>query len=189
MESNINPAVNAPTMGASPIKCAIYAKRKPTINAKANFIPEPGLSEDIHLLRGLAIMPPRIVPPANNRMDNIIVWRTLKIEIVPVCTMALTMARSTNPITSSMTAAPSTIRDSFEDKMEKSLNTLAVMPTEVAESVAPRKRYAFSDKPGINSGPAIYLPKMNGKITPILATSKARNPTFFISLTFDSKPT
>mgnify|MGYP006908202355 FL=1 len=104
----------------------------------------------------------------------------------PPCATAESTPRITRPMMSSTTAAPSTIRVSV-DLYLKSLKTAAVMPTEVAASVAPKKTYTSIGSPGrkkyVNP-----MPPATGSTTPTSATTVARPPTSFISWMFSSNP-
>ena len=68
-------------------------------------------------------------------------------ETVPAVTTRTTMVSSTSPMTSSATAAPSTVRASTRVSAPRSLNTRAVIPTLVAASAAPMKSDVLPDSP------------------------------------------
>ena len=84
-----------------------------------------------------------------------------------------------------MTAAPRIIFASRVWSLPRSLNTRAVMPTLVAESVAPRNRRVGVDASGRSTEPA-PKPSKNGAMIPTTATTKAFAPTPSISLTLVS---
>ena len=60
---------------------------------------------------------------------------------------------------------------------EIATNAFSVIPTEVADSAAPRNRQALKSRPGSNSGSTSQVPRANGKTTPAVATANARPPT------------
>ena len=60
------------------------------------------------------------------------------------------IASTTRPRTSSITAAPRMIRDDGVRDAFASCSTRAVMPTEVAASIAPTKAWAIQEPPGWN---------------------------------------
>ena len=132
---------------------------------------------------------PTIIEPTKNNAAFAMIQEIIPKLTAPVVTNAETTARMIRPSTSSITAAPRTICASFVCNLPKSLKTRAVIPTEVAVSDAPRKRYTLRDKLGRSHGPTTQVPSTNGTITPINATTKAFNPTFFIVVRLDSRPT
>ena len=91
----------------------------------------------------------------------------------PVTTFTTTV-RMIRPSTSSATAAPSTMRASVVASARRSPKTLAVMPTLVAVSAAPRKIAVSVSQPRATPAPA---PATNGTATPMTATSIDARPT------------
>ena len=93
---------------------------------------------------------------------------------------------STRPITSSATAAPSTVRASTRVSAPRSLNTRAVMPTLVAASAAPTNSAVSLDSPNPSATPK---PIATGTTTPIVATVIDDFPTDRRSPRLSSRPT
>jgi len=99
-----------------------------------------------------------------------------------------TMARSTSPSTSSITAAPRMMRALAVFVAFASCSTRAVMPTEVAASIAPRNAWAIQGSSGSITSPTTK-PRAMGATTPTIATRVAGTPTAIMSLGVDSRPT
>ncbi len=97
-----------------------------------------------------------------------------------------TTVRITSPITSSATAAPSTVRASTIVNALRSPKTRAVIPTLVAVMAAPTKSASFPDMPMICPN---VTPPMNGSATPRIATLSDALPTAVSSLSSSSDPT
>ena len=86
-----------------------------------------------------------------------------------------TTERTSSPRTSSITAAPRTICASLVFDFPRSRRTLAVIPTLVAQSVAPRNMWTAQLREGSRTAPAPQ-PRMIGAMTPRTATIKAEEP-------------
>src|SRR5438128_1066190 len=104
-----------------------------------------------------------------------------------------TTPRITSPMTSSITAAPRIRRASRLCRTWRSLSTRAVIPTEVAVSVAPTKMAVTRGSAEVCSYPchpdAQYRkPKPNGTATPTAATAVAAAPTRIMALRSVSSP-
>ena len=84
------------------------------------------------------------------------------------------IASMTRPSTSSITAAPKMILTS---RLLISWSTLAVIPTLVAQSVAPINACIYGDLPA-NKKELTSQPRPNGRITPLVATMSEERPTF-----------
>ncbi len=82
----------------------------------------------------------------------------------PSVTSRTTTVRTMSPITSSATAAPSTMRASVVARALRSPNTRAVMPTLVAVSAAPTNSAVLKSSP---IRPMAPMPSAIGAITPI----------------------
>ena len=87
-----------------------------------------------------------------------------------------------------MTAAPRTICASLVDDLPRSRSTRAVIPTLVAERLAPRNMWTGQGLRGRRTAPAPQ-PRIIGAITPRTATRKAEGPTRRKSARLASSPT
>ena len=72
--------------------------------------------------------------------------------------------------------------------LPRSVKTRAVMPTLVAQSVAPMKTWTNNSSSGSIQADTPQ-PRKNGTTTPKIATNRLEAPTDSISRTFDSRPT
>ena len=104
----------------------------------------------------------------------------------PCWTIRVTTVRMMSPRTSSVMAAPKTMRASVDESARKSANTRAVIPTLVAARAAPRNSDALKDSP--RTVPA-KTPEDMGTTTPMMATSIDARPTFLSSVRSISRPT
>ena len=104
----------------------------------------------------------------------------------PCWTIRVTTVRMMSPRTSSVMAAPKTMRASVDESARKSANTRAVTPTLVAARAAPRNSDALKDSP--RTVPA-KTPEDMGTTTPMMATSIDARPTFLSSVMSIPRPT
>ncbi len=129
---------------------------------------------------------PTVLVTARNPTASPIVDATVPIPTLPCSTTRVTTVRMIRPSTSSTTAAPSTVRASTVARARKSPKTRAVMPIDVAVSVAPTKREVLIDSPSIELAPK---PSAIGKATPMIATKMLARPTLLSSTMSVSSPT
>lgn len=108
--------------------------------------------------------------------------------VAAAATAPLATARTTRPSTSSMSAAPRMICPSRLWVTPRSFKTRAVIPTLVADNVAPTKRCARAGPSGISHA-AAPQPRSNGTTTPISATSMEDHPTRSNARRSASRPT
>ena len=115
--------------------------------------------------------------------DGSSVWPSAAARITPAM-----MASTTRPSTSSITAAPRMMRALGVRIACASCSTRAVMPTDVAASIAPRKACTIHDSPGSSAMPT-PKPSAIGITIPASATFVAGMPTASMSRGVDSRPT
>ncbi len=123
---------------------------------------------------------------ARNATATNTIHSTLSADTEPEVARRTTTVRMTRPITSSATAAPSTVRDSTIANALRSPSTRAVMPTLVAVSAAPTK---IASLPVIPTALPNAAPPTNGRMTPTIATVSDARPTAASSLSSSSEPT
>ena len=138
------------------------------------------------------IQPPITRAPTRNNVALPTIHTTSRVASWPPVLAAVmtpeTTARITRPRTSSMTAAPRMILASRVVTLPRSVSTRAVMPTLVAQSVAPMNRWTSRSSFGSIQAETPQ-PRKNGATTPRSATSRLEVPTDIISRTLDSSPT
>ena len=127
-------------MGASPMAWASQASPRPTESSSVSFVATESLTPTSTRARCGASARPTTTAPTRKAKASTTMIATSRALTVPLWTKPVTTARITRPSTSSMTAAPSTMRASGESRRFASRNTRPVMPTEVAQRVAPTKR-------------------------------------------------
>ena len=115
-----------------------------------------------------------------------IVDDTVATSTEPCWTMRVTTVRMMSPSTSSVTAAPRTVRASDVDSARRSPKTRAVMPMLVAVSAAPTNSDVLVDSPRAR---AAVNPSASGRATPISPTPSDDRPTRRSSVISVSMPT
>ena len=175
---------------SAPARRRRRARRRPSVNARASATIVPAERE----MRSMSVEqrgrePHADEPPERRgrRPRRRGSRRPTATSTEPSVTSRTTTVRTTRPITSSATAAPSTMRASVVARARRSPKTRAVMPTLVAVSAAPTK----SDVVEVEAEQLAWrpMPSTNGATTPTVATCSEARPTLPSSRRSISRPT
>src|SRR5947209_322817 len=128
---------------------------------------------------------PHFTTTSVNPMANTAVRPNSRTLTDPLATL-LTIASTSKPRMSSITAAPRMILLARSCSKSFAASTCAVIPTLVATRAAPTNMDSIRDSPQIDSSPQ---PAKNGMITPDSATALARGPALIKSDDLTSRPT
>src|SRR2546422_2182658 len=186
------PAANAPMMRADPARAARAARSSRKANAETRSTPRTRIRFTSPKMRGASAAPSATAATRNPTATASVHTTPTALTAAPAASPETT-PRITRPSTSSMTAAPRMSRASVESMHFRSERTRAVMPTEVAVSVAPTKIATVVASDGAGAGPCsgdtqYRKPNRNGTATPTSATAVAGAPTRAIALRSVSRP-
>src|SRR6266487_3502186 len=189
VRASTTPATNAPTIGASCTTSARRAKARVKASARPIKVPSERASRSIQWNSGGASRTPTATPATRKATAAPTTSNSSCGAIEPPATRRTITVRITRPMTSSATAAPSTVRASARDNAFRSPKTRAVMPTLVAVRAAATNSSTWWPCPAspVRRSPA--QPNANGNTTPTVATDNAGRPTFSRSVSSVSSPT
>src|SRR5882724_1345931 len=188
----MSPAANAPIMSAVPARSASTQSSSRNAKADTTSIPRTRIRSTTPNSRGASLSPIHRAADRNATATPRMRSAPCRLNAVPAASPETT-PRITSPMTSSITAAPRIRRASRLCSTWRSLSTRAVIPTEVAVSVAPTKMAVTRGSADVCSYPchpdAQYRkPRPNGTATPTVATAVAAAPTRIMALRSVSSP-
>src|SRR2546426_1654290 len=188
----MSPAANAPMMSAVPARSARTQSSSRNAKADTTSTPRTRMRSTRPKSRGASFSPIQRAANRNATATPRMRSAPCRLNAVPAASPETT-PRIRSPMTSSITAAPRMRRASRLCSTWRSLSTRAVIPTEVAVSVAPTKMAVTRGSAEVCSYPchpdAQYRkPKPNGTATPTAATAVAAAPTRIMALRSVSSP-
>src|SRR5438876_611486 len=188
----MSPAANAPMMSAVPARSARTQSSSRNAKADTTSTPRTRMRSTRPKSRGASFSPIQRAANRNATATPRMRSAPCRLNAVPAASPETT-PRITSPMTSSITAAPRIRRASRLCSTWRSLSTRAVIPTEVAVSVAPTKMAVTRGSADVCSYPchpdAQYRkPRPNGTATPTAATAVAATPTRIMALRSVSSP-
>src|SRR6266576_762914 len=192
VSDRMSPAANAPMMSAVPARSARTQSSSRNAKADTTSTPRTRIRSTRPKSRGASFSPIQRATKRNATATPRMRSAPCRLNAVPAASPETT-PRITSPMTSSITAAPRMRRASRLCSTWRSLSTRAVIPTEVAVSVAPTKMAVTRGSAEVCSYPchpdAQYRkPKPNGTATPTAATAVAAAPTRIMALRSVSSP-